>query len=120
MNLRAWAYIAGLALASVFIFVLVMWASCEPHYCFFGCVKSSYIYIMWILFLSIFALLVYWYSFTSLKDEHTGMVVSGYYIIALLGVLLASWYLFEMKITPTGWLGIALVVIGVLLFLGSC
>jgi len=107
-----------LVLAGLFIYVLFRWGMDE-----YGCDDRKYAcnlvpyYIIYLGVAILVALLAIWlYGKIMQRGNNASYLITLYYIAIVVGIVVVSWYFFSHSPSTLQWVGIGLVVVGLLLY----
>lgn len=108
----------GLVLAGVGIYVLFRWGmeeySCETPTYICGCLPSYWLYLGIAVLFSFLA--VWLYAKIMQRGESSSSLIVTYYIAIVIGIVIISWLLFSHNPTPMQWVGIGIVVLGLIIY----
>lgn len=107
-----------LVLAGLGIYVLFRWGMDE-----YGCDDRQYVanwvpcYVLYLGVAIIVALLAIWLYGKIMQRGHTASyLITLYYIAIVIGIVIVSWYFFSHSPSTLQWVGLGLVVVGLILY----
>lgn len=106
-----------LVIAGIGIYVMFKWGmdeyNCQTPNYMFKCIPSYWVYLGVAILVSFLAV---WLYAKIVSKKNSASLIVTYYIAIVVGIVIVSWLLFSHKPTKMQWIGIGLVILGLIIY----